>query len=53
MLGVMSNSLQVSTHQPPQELVERETSALCQGAVFASSPGCVNDVGRGTGDLLL
>lgn len=30
--------------------MERKTSALWQGAVSASSPGCVNDVGRGRGD---
>lgn len=34
----------------PQESVERKTSALCQGAVSACSPGRVNDVGRGKGD---
>lgn len=30
--------------------MERKTSALCQGALSACSPRCVNDVGRGRGD---
>lgn len=51
MLGVMSNSLKVSTHQSPQELAKRKNNALCQGAVLSCLPGCVNDVGRGREDI--
>lgn len=50
MLGVLSNSLKVSTHQSPQELAKRKNNTLCQGAVLSCLPGYVNDVGRGRED---